>query len=90
MDRRSTRADAAALRRVEGALDAARRAGPPRYGALREALGWSAASDERPTKTYEDFGYKPLDETAEPLDPTARAMQDYVQDADRPTYLDGN
>ena len=65
------------------------------YYDLREALGFADApppesNANAPPARYEDFGFKPLDETAEPMDPAARAMADYVQDADRPTYLDGN
>jgi len=58
------------------------------FDVLASSLGWRAADDVAPVR-YEDFGFKPLDETAEPLDPDARAMQDYVQEADRGNYLDG-
>ena len=52
---------------------------------MAESRGYYAADDVAPVR-YEDFGFKPLDETAEPLDPDARAMQDYVQEADRGNY----
>ena len=59
------------------------------YYDLREALGFADAPPEPPPAArYEDFGFKPLDQTAEPMDPAARAMADYVQDADRPDYQD--
>ena len=59
------------------------------YEALRSRFGFAAYAPDPLDKVYEDFGFKPLDETAEPLDPDARKMPEYVQDADRPTYQDG-
>ena len=59
------------------------------YEALRSRFGFAAYAPDPLDKVYEDFGFKPLDETAEPLDPEARKMPEYVQDADRPTYQDG-
>lgn len=59
------------------------------YEALRTALGFQPYAADPLDKVYEDFGFKPLDETAEPLDPDARNRNEYVQDADRPTYGDG-
>ena len=57
------------------------------FDTIARTLGWRADEVRTPFK-YEDFGYKQLDETAEPLDPDARALQDYVQAADDPSYLD--
>jgi len=61
------------------------------YYEIRAALGFMDAPPPEATRgdrVYEDFGFKQLDETAEPVDPAARSMADYVQDADRPTYQD--
>ena len=57
------------------------------FDTIARTLGWRAEESRLPFK-YEDFGYKELSKTAEPLDPDARALQDYVQAADDPTYLD--
>ena len=57
------------------------------FDTIARTLGWRSEESRLPFK-YEDFGYKQLDETAEPLDPDARALQDYVQAADDPSYLD--
>ena len=57
------------------------------FDVIARTLGWRADEVRTPFK-YEDFGYKELSETAEPLDPDARALQDYVQAADDPSYLD--
>ena len=57
------------------------------FDTIARTLGWRADEVRTPFK-YEDFGYKELSKTAEPLDPDARALQDYVQAADDPTYLD--
>ena len=57
------------------------------FDTIARTLGWRADEVRTPFK-YEDFGYKELSKTAEPLDPDARALQDYVQAADDPSYLD--
>ena len=58
------------------------------YEDLRLHFGFSPRAPDPVDRLYEDYGFRPLDETAEPLDPEARKMQEYVQDADRPTYQD--
>ena len=58
------------------------------YDDLRLHFGFSPRAPDPVDRLYEDYGFRPLDETAEPLDPEARKMQEYVQDADRPTYQD--
>ena len=57
------------------------------FDVIARTLGWRSEESRLPFK-YEDFGYKELSKTAEPLDPDARALQDYVQAADDPSYLD--
>ena len=57
------------------------------FDGIARTLGWRSEESRLPFK-YEDFGYKELSKTAEPLDPDARALQDYVQAADDPSYLD--